>query len=92
MDDGDINPYGLIAVANLFAAEEQLNEAAEAAFVCRRLLTEKNIVPDPADEDPLTAVEERIRNALSPDVLDRLVDQSRNTSCREIADKLISQD
>jgi len=88
LDEGDINPYGLIAVANLLAAEGRLSEAAEAAFVCRKLLTENNIVPDPADETPLMKVEEQIKYTLPKNVQIRLLEQSKDTSCREIAEQL----
>ena len=88
LDEGDINPYGLIAVANLLAAEGKMTEAAQAAFVCRRLLTEQNIIPDPADEAPLRTIEEQIQNTLAQEDQNRLLQQSKNVSCREIADKL----
>jgi len=89
LDEGDINPYGLIAVANLLVAKGKIQDAAEVTYVCRRLMTEMEIIPDPADETPLKMVEEHFMGNLSKEVQDKLFEQSNNTTCRELVEKLM---
>lgn len=89
LDEGDLNPYGLIGVANLLVAEGKTEQAAEASFVCRRLLNELNVIPDPADEAPLKMVEEYFGNQLSRQVQSKLRSESDNMTCRQVVTKLI---
>ena len=90
LDEGDINPYGLIAVANLLVAEGKFKEAVEANFVCKRLMSDMKIIPDPADEAVQKANEEICMIQLSPIVRARVIDQSANLTCRDlVANRII---
>lgn len=89
LDDDDINPYGLIAVANLLHSEGQLEDAAAVAFACRRLLAEAEVVPDPADEAPLRAVEERCQAELSNEILAEAKARFDTTTCRTLAKRFV---
>ena len=89
MNDGEADPYGLIAVAALLSAEDRAEEAAEVALVCRRLLAERDVVPDPADEAPLLAVEKRSAEQLSSAQLDQLRQASAGLSCHQVVERVL---
>lgn len=61
----DPDPYGLIAVAALLALEGAHRRAAVVAAACRRLLRERDVVPDPADEASLAQAERTSRASLA---------------------------
>ena len=84
LDQGDLDPYGLIAVANFLAGEARVEDAAAVTYVCRRLFAERDIVPDPADEEPLNAVEDLCRRMLSEEVHQRQFNRAAGLSCREV--------
>lgn len=87
LDDDDIDPYGLIAIVNLLHAEGRTADAAAVAFACRRLLAD--VVPDPADEAPLRAVEEHCQSELSNEALAAAEARFETATCRELAAKFV---
>lgn len=89
LDDGDLNPYGLIGVANLLRAQGEFENAVEVAFLARKLLLRQGIVPDPADERPLENIEVLAHTQLSDDTRTRLQQASSNATCRQIVNRFI---
>lgn len=69
--------YGLIALANFLSGKEDLEGAATVAFTARRLFEEENIVPDPADEAPMAVAEARVKEELSQQQLDSILEASQ---------------
>ncbi len=84
-NDGEPDPYGLIALTNLLVAREQLQAAAEVSFAAQRIFAEKSIVPDPADARPLEAAREVIAQRLTPAELQ----QARSNSAEMTTPHLI---
>ncbi|MDJ0664922.1 MAG: hypothetical protein QNJ75_10195 [Acidimicrobiia bacterium] len=63
---------GLIPIANLLLHMDDIRGAAEVAIAARRLLKENDLVPDPADEEPLRNVEDKYRLVLDQDAQDEV--------------------
>lgn len=89
LDDDDINPYGLIAVATLLRAEGRVEDAAAVASACHRLLAEADIVPDPADKEPLRAVEEHCQTELSDEAYAEAEIRFDTATCRALAARFV---
>ena len=87
MNDGVPGAYGLIALANLLAAQGLLEDAAVVTFATRHLFELEGIVPDPADAAPLEAVEAMIRDQLSEAELE----QSRNAAAGITVQQLLDR-
>jgi hypothetical protein len=52
-------------------------------------MLEKNVIPDPADEAPLTAAEDHGRNVLAQDVQDQMRALSSDFTSRDLAAALL---
>ncbi len=89
LDEGDLDPYGLIAVVSYLVARSDIENAAETAFVCRRLLGAENIVPDPADEAPLKTSETLIQASFTQETLAQLESRSLLVNCRDLVERHI---
>ncbi len=89
MNDGAPDAYGLIALANLLAAEVRLDAAAIVAFAARHLFEDEGIVPDPADEAPLLAVETTVSGHFSESQLAVLRDDAAAASLQQIVDSFL---
>lgn len=63
---------GLIPIANLLLHKDDIRGAAEVAIAARRLFEENNLVPDPADEEPLRNVEDKYRLVLAQNAQDQV--------------------
>jgi len=89
LDEGGLDPLGLIAVVSYLTARDDIENTAEAAFLCRRLLGAKNIVPDPADEAPLKSAETLIQESLTQETLAQLESRSLLVNCRDLVERHI---
>ena len=89
LDGENINPYGLIAVASLLVAEGAIKEAAEAIFVCQRLMLEMDIIPDPADETIQKGVDEYCSKNLPETIRDQILERSLSMSCGDVVAKFV---
>ena len=56
--------YGLIALAYLLEQQGNYTGAHEVATVTRRLFKEQNLFPEPPDEKPMIAVEDKVSQVL----------------------------
>ncbi len=85
-NDGEPDPYGLIALTNLLVAREQLQAAAEVSFAAQRIFDEKGIVPDPADAQPLEAAREVVASRLTPAELQQANDGAAGVTTQQLID------
>ena len=82
--DGEPGAYGLIALANLLAARDDLVGAAVVNYSTERIFSELNIIPDPADAAPLKAVADRVLRELSEAELSEARALSEGQSVRSL--------
>ena len=92
----EINPesddfYGLIAIANLLFYKNDINGAAEVSMAARRLFKENNIIPDPADEEPLVRVEKKYKKELPQNVQDSLKFAAESLTVEAILSKYLKE-
>ena len=83
--------YGLIAVANLLYHKNDIQGSAEVSLAARRLFNERNIIPDPADEEPLLKVEEHYKMKLDPKVQDSLKESAAMLTVDSILNKYLEE-
>ena len=88
-NDGEPDAYGLIALANLLVAREQLDAAAVVVFAADRIFAEKKIVPDPADAAPFEAARRTIHDRLTQSELQKAKENSLNMITRQLIDKCL---
>ena len=88
-DDGEPNPYGLIAFANLLVAREDYTAAAEVSFAAERIFDELGIVPDPADAAPLDAARATIEEQLTELELKEAKEQSAEATTQLLIDQYL---
>lgn len=81
--------YGLIALSYLLEQKQDYEAAHEVAVVTRRLFEEQNIFPEPPDEKPLLAVEEKVKEELDEDVYNEIKNKSASLSVKEVLDKYL---
>ncbi len=79
--------YGLIALAYLLEQQKNYQGAHEVAVVCRRLFQEQNIFPEPPDEKPLLAVEQKVQKELQQTQLDEIIAKSSSQSVSSLLEK-----
>ena len=79
------DPYGLIAIAYLLEQQQNYEGAHEVAVVTRRLFEEQNIFPEPPDEKPLLAVEQKVKEKLDADTFKNI---SLNSTSQTVASLL----
>ncbi len=72
--------YGLIALAYLLEQQGNYTGAHEVATVTRRLFKEQNLFPEPPDEKPLIAVENKATEVLDSATLAKINLRSKNQS------------
>ena len=82
--------YGLIAMAYLLEQEGNYDGAHEVATVTRRLFDEQNLFPEPPDEKPLIAVEQKVREELDQTTLDKIETNSTSETVSSLLDKYLS--
>lgn len=83
--------HGLIPIANLLLHKNDLYGAAEVSIASRRLFKENDIVPDPADEEPLLRVEEKYKKELSQNVQDSLKVTAESLTVDSILTKYLKE-
>ncbi len=81
--------YGLIALSYLLEQKQNYKGAHELAVVTRRLFEEQNIFPEPPDEKPLIAVEEKVKEELDEKVYNEIKKQSETESVKSLLDKYL---
>lgn len=81
--------YGLIALSYLLEQKQAYEGAHEVAVVTRRLFEEQNIFPEPPDEKPLIAVEEKVKEELDDEVYNEIIKQSESQSVKSLLDKYL---
>lgn len=81
--------YGLIALAYLLEQKQDYKGAHEVAVVTRKLFKEQNIFPEPPDEKPLLAVEEKVKSELDEKVYNEIKSQSESLSVKDLLDKYL---
>jgi len=91
LDKDTINPYGLIGLATLLMAQGKKEAAAEVTYVCRRLFSEMEIIPDPADELPLKQVEETSEQELSQGIREKLFEKSQTETCLVLVNRYFNR-
>jgi len=82
--------YGLIALAYLLEQQGEYEYAHEVATVTRRLFKEQNIFPEPPDEKPLIAVEEKVILSLEAEVLADIVIASKSETVSSLVAKYLN--
>ena len=82
---------GLIPIANLLLHRNDLKGAAEVAIAARRLFQENNIVPDPADEEPLRRVEQAYRLVLAHDAQDQAEATASSLTVESIQSRYLNE-
>ena len=82
--------YGLIAMAYLLEQEGNYDGAHEVATVTRRLFDEQNLFPEPPDEKPLIAVEQKVREELDQTTLNEIGTSSTSETVSSLLDKYLS--
>ncbi len=81
--------YGLIALAYLLEQQEHYSGAHEVATVTRRLFKEQNLFPEPPDEKPLIAVENKVSQVLDSETLARIHKRSQTQSVSGLLTKYL---
>lgn len=81
--------YGLIALAYLLEQEKNYKGAHEVATVTRRLFKDQNIFPEPPDEKPLLAVEEKVKEELSSEEYNKIKTNSTELTVKKLLDKYL---
>lgn len=83
------DPYGLIAIAYLLEQQKNYRGAHEVAVVTRRLFQEQNIFPEPPDEKPLIAVEEKVKKELDAETLEEIRARSTSSTVNSLLEKYL---
>ncbi|CAG5086664.1 hypothetical protein [Parvicella tangerina] len=81
--------YGLIALSYLLEQKQNYEGAHEVAVVTRRLFKEQNIFPEPPDEKPLLAVEEKVKEELDEKAYNEIKKQSDSETVKSLLDKYL---
>lgn len=81
--------YGLIALAYLLEQKQDYKGAHEVAVVTRRLFKEQNIFPEPPDEKPLIAVEQKVKEVLDENEYNEIKKASESQSVKSLLDKYL---
>ncbi|MCB9188766.1 MAG: hypothetical protein H6599_05745 [Flavobacteriales bacterium] len=81
--------YGLIALAYLLEQKQDFKGAHEVAIVTRRLFKEQNIFPEPPDEKPLIAVEEKVKEVLDEKEYGQIKVASESQTVKSLLDKYL---
>lgn len=81
--------YGLIALAYLLEQKQDFKGAHEVAVVTRRLFKEQNIFPEPPDEKPLIAVEEKVKEVLKEKDYNEIQKLSESQTVKSLLDKYL---
>lgn len=81
--------YGLIALAYLLEQKQDYKGAHEVAVVTRRLFKEQNIFPEPPDEKPLIAVEQKVKEVLDENEYNKIKKASESQSVKSLLDKYL---
>ncbi len=76
--------YGLIALAYLLEQQEKYKGAHEVSVVTRRLFKEQNLFPEPPDEKPLLAVEQKVLEVLSQETREKISADSKSKSVSDL--------
>lgn len=82
--------YGLIALAYLLEQEGDYEGAHEVAVVTRRLFKEQDLFPEPPDEKPLIAVEEKVKSELSSRQLEEIMEAAESLSVNDLLEAYLS--
>ena len=85
-NNGSPGAYGLIALANLLAARDELEQAAVVVFATQRIFYEQGIVPDPADAAPLQKTESIVSERLSKEALANAQTLAGTVSVQDLID------
>ena len=83
--------YGLIALAYLLEQQENYQGAHEVAAVTRRLFKEQNIFPEPPDEKPLLAVENKVQEVLNEGELSQIGKESVELGVADLLEKYLAK-
>ncbi len=89
LDSTKEDAYGLIALAYLLEQQENYQGAHEVAVVTRRLFKEQNLFPEPPDEKPLIAVEEKVKNELDSSDYEKISKNSETESVSSLLEKYL---
>ena len=81
---------GLIPIANLLLHKADIRGAAEVAVAARRLLQENNLVPDPADEEPLLKVEREYQRVFAQDAQDQIEEAAASLTVASILSRYLN--
>jgi tetratricopeptide (TPR) repeat protein len=81
--------YGLIALAYLLEQQENYEGAHEVAEVTRRLFKAQHIFPEPPDEKPLLMVEAKVKEMLTPEMLEEISVNSTSASVSTLLNKYL---
>jgi tetratricopeptide (TPR) repeat protein len=76
--------YGLIALAYLLVEQKNYEGAHEVAVVTRRLFKTQNLFPEPPDEKPLLAVEEKVKEALDESKFNEIASESESKTVSDL--------
>jgi len=82
--------YGLIALAYLLEQQKNCKGAHEVAVVTRRLFKEQNLFPEPPDEKPLLLVEEKVKDELDADTLEKITANASSQSVSSLLKKYLN--
>lgn len=91
-EENDMSPedaYGLIALAYLLEQQKNYRGAHEVAVVTRRLFKEQQLFPEPPDEKPLIAVEEKVKQVLKPAEFAEIAAGTDSTSVSDLVGKYL---
>lgn len=81
--------YGLIALAYLLEQKGNYAGAHEVALVTRRLFEEQNVFPEPPDEKPLIAVEEKVQSELDSETMKKNLGASEELTVTDLLEKYL---
>lgn len=90
MDSTKEDAYGLIALAYLLEQKKNYQGAHEVAVVTRRLFKEQDIFPEPPDEKPLLAVENKVKEVIKPSDLIEISTKSESESVSSLLKKYLN--
>jgi tetratricopeptide (TPR) repeat protein len=91
-EENEMSPddaYGLIALAYLLEQKKNYQGACEVAIVSRRLFKEQNLFPEPPDEKPLIAVEDKVKEIIKPSDLSEIASRTDSTTVSDLLDKYL---
>ncbi len=91
-EDNGMKPddaYGLIALSYLLEQKKNYKGAHEVAVVTRRLFKEQNLFPEPPDEKPLIAVENKVKEELEESTLAEIASSTDSTTVSDLLEKYL---